>query len=112
MILKEAYAIQMKLTSVILSKIDREERLSNEFAQRLQEKVLAYRQLQAGEEGFEFNLTPMKRQSAKYDISDLSNLSDDDNLLELEQTLTQLIQNQTTALQQSCECQREHATLY
>ena len=39
MILQDAYAVQMKLTSIILSKMDREGRLTNEFAVKLQERI-------------------------------------------------------------------------
>ena len=36
LILQEAYSVQMKLTSIILNKMEHEEKMTNEFALRLQ----------------------------------------------------------------------------
>ena len=89
MILQDAYAVQMKLTSIILSKMDREERLTNEFAVKLQERINRFRE--------EFNADLIFAD----DNNSLQNsVGSDENNRELKHVLNQRIQHQIEMLEQ------------
>ena len=91
LIIQDAYLIQMKLTCIILHKMDKQERLENEFAVTLQERVNRFKaEHKAG------TLLPSPTKSGE--TSQLS--SGSDHSAELEGLLTSLLQNQTDLLQQ------------
>ena len=90
LIIQDAYLIQMKLTCIILHKMDKQERLENEFAVTLQERVNRFKaEHKAG------TLLPSPTKNGE--TSQNSNGSD--HSAELESLLTSLLQNQTNLLQ-------------
>lgn len=81
LILQDAYLIQMKLTSIILNKMDSQERQTNEFAIRLQERITRFKQ--------EFNTGALLCTENSGDTSTASDSSEAQR--EIESMITRLI---------------------
>jgi len=81
----------MKLASIILRKMDRSERSSNEFAVKLQDRIDAYR-----EESGAFSILPPMQDQGETSIASC----DSENAAELENLLTSLIENQINMMEQ------------
>ena len=95
LILQDACLAQMKLTSVILAKMDKQERATNEFAVKLQERIDRFRQ--------EFDtgaISFSNRVSVSGEDSQTSEVSCDTD--ELEELMTRLLTNQSDLLERQC----------
>lgn len=89
LILQDSYLIQMKLTSIILQKMDSKERQTNEFALKLREKIKLFQE--------EFNTGGLLLSTDNGDESVASDSSEAQRGIET--MLTRLIQNQTELLE-------------
>ena len=93
LILQDAYLVQMKLASIILRKMDREERHSNEFAVKLQERIEAYKE----EFGANEMLPTFNDAEEGGDTSTAS--VESENAAELDSLLSSLVENQVNLLE-------------
>ena len=84
--------VQMKLACIILKKMDRSERKTNEFAIKLQQRIDAFR-----EETGASNILP-----ERFDGDMSIDSSDSENVAELESLLHNLNENQISQMEQQC----------
>mmetsp|Transcript_43656 Transcript_43656/g.57847 ORF Transcript_43656/g.57847 Transcript_43656/m.57847 type:complete len:84 (+) Transcript_43656:421-672(+) len=82
--------VQMKLSSIILIKMDGNERRKNEFAVNLQERINAYR-----EETGATDVLPYFNEEANTSTASLES----ENATELETLLSSLVENQVNLLE-------------
>ena len=94
LILQDAYLLQMKLASIILRKMDRHERKTNEFAIKLQNRINSFKaESEAGQ------ILPTLS-DGNGETSTAS--AESENANELENLLESLVENQTNLLEQQC----------